>query len=523
MSELSIDDLARLIWFRGEVEPWTRRHRQRQIYRILRQWERRPSPHPGPMVLNCHRRLGKSFVLILYLWSRCLRRPGQIAKLIAPSVKQGRDFLEDIIRHIMAISPEETWPERSGDNWTFRNPNWPDGAMPSILQMRGVYDGGDSGRGPRANVIAVDECREIDNLRYLVENVLIQQFVAQESPLLILSSSVPKSAAHEFVSHYMSHAQQRKLYIECPGEANGRHKGNPDFTEEDKRIVLHDCLSEEDPAYQREVLCLVISDPESMVVREFPSARGRVVVDTPRPAVFDAYVGADFGWQDHNGVLFADFDFLRQKLCFRDEIFLNNITTGALAESCRAKEHDLWSLPGGRRAPFIDHHGNGWRYRSITRVGDHTLQQLQDLAQEHDYPIAPAEKWDRDAALSEFRHDLVAGRIEISPNCQHLIQQCEHGIWKQTRDGARRDFARDKILGHLDCLMAAVYLRRAVDWQSNPQRPEVPGIEQAPSHPLREPVMSSDAVRWQSVDNDLSEINWGSPRKLKRPRPCMHR
>jgi hypothetical protein len=465
----TLDDLLREAWYRGRLRRFTRPHRQRDFYDAIKGWKARNPSRFGPVLGNCHRRMGKSFCLTLIAWERCLAKPDHYAWFDTPDYENGRAYLRDLYGKIHAICPPDLRPQVAGRDLIFRNPAWGPGAPPSILR-HGAVRQPDSLRGARANTIILDECREMNDLPYIIRDVLAPQFLRQEDPLLVLSSSPPKSMAHPFVTEYIPAAMQRGAYFLAPAEARDGQPGNPDLSEADKEMLLEEYGGRESIAWRREMLCELVSDPEALVVPEFGPLRDRLVLRRERPAYFDAYVGIDFGWQDYNGVLYAYLDFLQRKLHVEAEVWLHNASTGQLAAAMKETERRIYGLEHRRRKDpgSTDDQGRHWRYRSIFRCGDHSMQQLYDLQFDHDLLVVEADKWDRDAALANLRDGIRREQVTFDPACTHVIHQLEHGMWKETLDGARRDFKRDNVLGHLDLLAALIYLYRKVSWTENP-------------------------------------------------------
>ena len=499
------------LWARGDLEHLVRRHKQLEIYNACHRWIREKPHKFGPIVINSHRKLGKSFFLDLFLWERCLRRPS-ICRFLAPSYKQGRQYLFDIHRQLERICPPYLRPAWSGDTLVFRNPYWQDDLARSTLELVGVKDGGDAARGPRANVIVCDEVREWGSLEYIITDVLIWQFIDQEEPLLILSTTPPDSMAHLFVVRYIPEAKTRGTYFLFPAETTNdfyqpwyskeplQAEGNRDFSKQDEEMLVEECHGKDTVSYKREALCKLISNPEGLLIPEFSPLKELIVKEMVRPRWFTAYVAIDFGWQDYNAVIFAYLDFLRRKLCCEDELWMHNTSTGLLAKRIREKEEELYGWMDGDPIGCRDEKGRKWRYRDIVRVGDHSKQQLCDLWFDHDVAVRETEKWDRDAALANFRFGFQNLAVEIHPRCVHLIEQCEHGSWKETLDGARKDFSRNSVLGHCDMVAAGVYLYRSVAWEDNP----IP----MPSHdPAKEFLYEEDPPTQRIVTRTL-DLDW---------------
>lgn len=506
LPEYPLELILEELWARGDLDYLVRDGQQRLLWDSLKRWTDEGRSY-GPHVVNTHRKWGKSFILALFCWARCLRSPNQLCRYLVPTFEQGKDYLFDIHHQLEALCPEILRPETSGENLIFRNPRWKDPAARSVLEMRGMKNP-DAARGPRAHVIVCDEVREWEDLEHAVKDVLVWQFADMEKPLLILSTTPPDSMAHPYVKKYIPQAIGLGTYYIFPLEDSDdrfrlwydeeprRATGNKTLSPELREAIERECGGKETATYKREALCKLLSNPESLIVPEFAAVKSRIVMDIPWPDHFYAYCGLDFGWQDHNGVLYALFDFKRQQLFVMGEIWAQNCTTGQIAEAMHKAEERLFLATLLGPGQNVDRQGRAWRYRDLIRVGDHSMQQIADLAFDHDLGIMPADKWDRDAALANMRLAIQSEKILISPRCLHLIEQLEHGIWRKTRDGQRKEFERTDALGHCDLIAALLYLWRKVD-------------------PLANPVPTRDRLRsGQFIAPDEDEANEGHPLRI---------
>lgn len=400
---------------------------------------------------------------------------------MTPELESGRSYLRDIFSMLYDFCPPGLHPKRVGDTLIFKNPtNWNGDNGYSMIEHRGWKNSqGESLRGGRANIIVVDEAREIANLRYFVENILAYQFDRQFLPLLVLSTTPPKSMAHEWASWYVPLAKKRGTYIICPAEDTDEAEGNDDFSEEDAEKILEITGEARDSiAWKREALCKLISDPKSLIIPEFRDVKDKIIFKREPPPYFNAYEGVDFGFQDHNGVVLGFIDFLKGQFHIQGEVWGANLSTGQLARAILELERRLWAAPGNARSRSMDADGQWWSYKSLLRVGDHEQQQLHDLALDHRLFIAPADKWDFDASLASLRHSIANEKITIDPDCVNLIHQAEHGTWKESADGERKTFTRSAVLGHCDLLAALNYCHRHLNWQANPYPPRQAGAEE---------------------------------------------
>jgi hypothetical protein len=417
------------------------------LYREVGTAVKRASGELTVFTANCHRRFGKSHLGLLLAIERCMRLPGQQVKFGAPTALQAANIARPILQDILLQCPPDLRPRKSRDEWSFTNPAWGEGKAPSVLKIVGMdVDQGDRLRGLAADMVVLDEAGLVSNLEYIVDSILLYQFVGRTEPLLLLLSTPPRTMAHPFIQRFIPRSMERGCYSRITVDENA------DFTAKDEQLVLQVCGERESVSWRREALCECIADDNALVVPEFQAAREGIVREMKRPACFQPYTVLDAGYEDYTGVLFAYLDFQHQLPVVEDEIWVNHTTTGRLAAMIREKEYQLW-------------HGNP---RRVRRYGDLTEQQRQDLLQEHRMAFSMVQKYDRESAIARYRTDIGMNRTAIHPRCKHYINQLANGIHKLRVDGSRGDIERNELLGHCDLLMAGIYLHRSIAWHENP-------------------------------------------------------
>jgi hypothetical protein len=120
------------------------------------------------------------------------------------------------------------------------------------------------------------------------------------------------------------------------------------------------------------------------------------------------------------------------------------------------------------------------------RISDTDARTIFELKREHGITFGAADKnhakhaQDAGAArrlpeakLYNLRNAFLNDQIELWPNSGPLESQLNAGRWNDQRT----DFERTDAHGHLDCVMALVYLWNGVSRNLNPNKPEfVPGM-----------------------------------------------
>ena len=437
----------RLLWLRGNLRHMTRPHGQRTLYDAAYRHMKRYPSRLEPLMWLCHRRMGKSFLLLLMCFERALKVPGAQVKYACATRSQVRDIVDPMIGYILSNMPGKVIFRREQHNLYFRMPEW-SMHIESRVQFIGLdYKQGDLLRGPACDLCAIDEARDIQVLKYVVKEVLTSQFIGRDNPLLIMASTPPESMEHPFVSHYCERGFARNTTYVIPASKNG------DWSEADEEMVVEELGGKDSLAYRREIECELIGDTSKLVIAEFAECESYVVKEgrIDPPEYYIPYVALDTGWIDHCGCLFAFVDFERQKLCIVGEIFEQYLTIGRLAE----KIHDM----------FRDLFSEKCRARSRW-VADCDLQQLETLRREHDCPFIPADRHDKEASLAAYRTSLLEARIEIEAfSCPQTIRQHRYGVYNKRRTG----FQRSETMGHLDLISAAVYLHKSANWREQPR------------------------------------------------------
>ncbi len=438
----------RKLWIEGSLRHLTRPHGQRRLYDGAVAHMKRYPKKVVPLIWLCHRRMGKSFLLLLMCFERAISQPGAQIKYACATRSQVRDIAEPMIGLILSHAPSKVIVRRDQHNIYVRLPGWSQHLESRITFVGLDYKQGDLLRGQACDLCCLDETRDISVLEYVVKQVLASQFVDRPFPLLLMASTPPESMEHPFISLYYEQAIRRGTAFVIPASQN------EDWTQDDDEMVMEELGGHDSMAYRREIECELISDTSRTVIPEWEQVQKHVVVTdaVERPEWYVPYISLDCGWRDHAGCLFAYMDFLRQKLVYVGEIFENYVTLGQLAGMIHEKSQELFSADNFRKSRWI---------------ADGNLLEINTLRQEHNCPFMPAEKWKKkkDQALASYRTSLVEGRVEMEGlSVPQSIRQHAYGIWNKHKTG----FERTETMGHLDLIAAAVYLHNQVAWRQNP-------------------------------------------------------
>jgi len=428
---------------------WKLHRTQREIYEAIKANSRKR------FVVNCSRRIGKSFLLATLSAEVAQAKPGAQVRYAAPTGVALREFILPIFQKIFSDCPKHLAPVYSSQDNKF---NFPNG---SGIKLAGTDKGhAESLRGPEADLCIVDEAAFVEcSLDYLVKDILQPQLIYSKSGKVIIASTPPKSPAHEFVT-YVSQADAQGNYIrktiwENPLLTKSRIL---EFADEAGCEIKDGEIVSQSTTWRREYLAEIVTDEKSAVIPEFnDKKRLEIVQESEFPRFAHRYVIIDTGFIDLTASLFCYHDFQRGKIVFQDEMVFERPTSELISRTGKDKEVELW----GDHAP-------------LARWGDGDLIVLQDMSSIHGYSITPVCKDNLEAQVNQLRLDVAQNRIEINPRCKNLIAHLQYAIW----DKQRRAFARSPGLGHFDFVAAAIYAVRHINRQLNPY-PVLEGISEA--------------------------------------------
>lgn len=451
----------RALWLKGCLKHMTRPHGQRWMYeqahREMARMRMKGRRELRPLVWLCHRRLGKSFLLLLLCIERAITQPGAQVKYACATRNQVIEIIEPMLGQILSEMPGAILHRARGNHIYFRRRDWSPHLESRITLVGLDYKNGDLLRGPACDFAALDEARDMSVLEYCMKNVLAPQFVGRPAPVVVMASTPPESMEHPYISVYYEEAKRRDTYEHAHSVETGTSMligadVNPDWTEDDEQLVRQQVGGPGSLSYEREILCRLKGDPSRLVIPEAQQLQSLFLSyePIPRPDFYVPYVGLDTGWKDHLGASFAFLDFRRQRLCYVGEVFHRYLTMGSAADMILEKYEDLF-----------DERNRG---RGVWRA-DAPLQMIETLKREYECPFMPADKSKKEASLASYRSDLTEGKILIEAHsCPHMVNQHLYGIWNKKR----KDFERSDTMGHLDLIKSNIYLHKGVKWRDNP-------------------------------------------------------
>jgi len=449
--------LRRSYWHQGDLSHQLREHGQRWVYEFITALER-DAPGPRPIVAETRRRLGKSYCALTIATERCLRLRGYRFLYGLPTKEDAKRIVVPNMARVLRACPPELYPRKVDLAWTFPNG--------SVIEVCGIDSDPDSGRGGGVYGACVDEAGYVSRLDYWIENVLGPQFLdvlkLGHDPIFFMFSTPPRSMSHPFIQKYVRDAKAHGRYLGVRGS------DDPDLTEREVRAIEQIVGPQDSVAWRREVEIEHITDRDEMVCPEFLDVKDEIVREFERPMFYYPQVFMDTGFEDYSHALYCTVDFEEQRLLVLGEMRVHYKGPGELSRLGLAREREVFD----HDAPHRDvlERTNPARYADATRL------ELAGFA-EHGWKFLPAEKHDRDATIAKLRTYMQQGKIWIDPSCTDLVFQLEHAVWKETPDGARRDWVRNEALGHCDGMAALAYAVRKAWWTKNPFPPDLKQTE----------------------------------------------
>lgn len=406
--------------------------------------------------LLCSRRLGKSYMLVCMALQQALRKPNSRILYLAPHAKDAANIVNDLASQILADCPKELRPEYKGQDKEFHFKN---GSIVRLKATNGEH--AQYLRGGAADLIILDECGMMDDLKHVVEDICTPMTLTTGGRIF-LATTPPRSPGHESATLFETLAGQNATVLYTILDAphltpEAKLKALSAAGEKPEHIadILAGKRKPSSTTARREYFCEFVTDAASAVVKEFDEQAQKEIVRTyNRPSHFDAYVAMDPGMKDRTGILFAYWDFTRAKLVIEDELLLSGPNTSKIAYEIQRKEEELW--PG--RQPFL---------RILDSSGDGGMRLIADLATMHGIIFSAARKEDAMGGVNLMRNDVQTRTLVVDPRCSGLIRQLKNATWNNRGS----DFVRGgegSLDGHYDLVSALRYLCRSIVRSRNP-------------------------------------------------------
>lgn len=429
------------LWRRGHLS-WLLDANQKQLYDLYYNTDHRVQ------TWLLARRSGKSYCLCVLAIETCLKKPGAIIKFLAPTRVQVNLIIRPLMRKILESCPDDIKPEYRAKDNIFYFPNG------SELQLSGT-DGGSAERlrGGDSDLAIVDEAGSCTDLKYCVKDILLPTTLITKGKIL-LASTPPEDAEHDFVDFIEEAEARGSIVVKTIDD-------NPRIEVQEKVKLIEELGGPNSESTLRELYCKMIKSKTNSVVPEFTDEKVPEIVKEPEnvPPFFDAYVSMDLGYKDWTVVLFAYYDFKRDKVVIQDEIvtYGTEMYLDKLGTQILLKEKQLWTNAI-----------TGELLKPRKRVSDHNLIAINEIKKATNYQIhfELASKESKHASINNLRMMVNGNKIEINPKCVTLIRHLKNAKWASTT--SKDTFARCPQGSHYDAVDACAYLVKAIDFKRNP-------------------------------------------------------
>lgn len=427
------------LWRRGNLF-WKCHAVQKEMYKTFYSAEPNTT-----LVWLLARQTGKSYALAILALECALRKPNSIIKFLTDTKIHMRNIIVPVFNEILESCPSDIRPEYLKADYVYSFPNG------SQIQLAGS-DGGNYERlrGQKSDLVLVDEAGFCSNLEDVVKSVLLPT-TTHTGGKIVLASTPSNDPDHDFIK-FIEEAELNKTLTKKT------IYDNPLLIAEQIERIIKEMGGVTSPKFQREYLCEIIRDEESVVFPEFTDDLiKQCVKEWPKPPFYDTYVGMDLGGKDLTAVIFLYYDYRADKVVVEDEIVIPG-RNFKLPDFCKAilqKERDLWTdiYTGEVRKPH--------------RVSDINYLITQEISRETAglLSFANANKYDNQLAINNLRVLLGNGKVIIHPRCVNLIRHLKNCKWKK---GKKDEFDRSPDDGHYDAVDAFKYAVKSINFKRNP-------------------------------------------------------
>ena len=423
------------------------------------------TPEDRIFYIECSRRLGKTYLLLVIAIIFCNSRPGLWVRYAGPTYRQLEDMIKPVFYNLWKYIAEPYRPKSTDRYFVFPN-------MSRI--SFGAADVPDSLRGSEADLIIIDEAGFVKNLKYLIDEILDPML--QGKPFMkegfhgkMLIGTTPAREA----DHYSN-----ELSIIKETEGNYIRRDiftRDDMPQEELQAIIKKHGGVNSPSFMREYRALRVIDETLTVVPEYHEFEERTIIEDfsdTRPDLYDSYTVGDIGFsRDLSAVLLGYYNYKEATLYILDEIVGYGIRSRDLClricekEKENQLENNLFVRSLETREVHIDAiNSYDFLEMNVPRSHDHHTQSTGYFSQVKTPPGAFI------ARIHKARQGLFEGRVKIYSRCKNLRGHLKAATW-----GAKHSLKRSEKYGHFDALMAFVYMVDAVNELKNPY-PEYYGV-----------------------------------------------
>jgi len=442
--------------------------------------------------LDVARQSGKDFIMST-IASETAYRHRDMCRIVyaAPTKDRVHRLLVPTLTQVFQDCPPDLLPkEMAAGTWLTNSKEltWPWGAK---IELIGVDLHPDWIRGPATFAIMFTECAFVENFDDIMKSVILPQLLTQPDGFVIYGSTPPTSPGHAWSTKYIPRAKQRGM---C---ATRTIDQCPRINKAQRDAAIKELGGPKSTQTRRELYVEHIVESTLAVIPEYADVRNEIFTEEGfenKPRYRDCWVSVDPGFNHATGALFGYIDFDKALVMIEGDFAVRYANSREVARLIFAREWQLWGIKPKKPREFTD---QAWKeeleqirsrfypnlreptqpvqsYRSgqlqsgtYRRVSDTESRLIADMSQEHGLVISPTEKDNLDLAVNALRLAIQRMRWRIHPRCVNLDMHLSQGTWNT----ARTKFAESGDGGHFDCIPAAVYLQRNIQYSRNPNPP----------------------------------------------------
>lgn len=377
------------------------------------------------------RQIGKTFFSVVYALEFLIKNPGKIVRVVAPTLKQCNDIVQDNLIPICRDAPPNLIiPKKSAYRWDLSN-----GSSLRLGALERAHV--DGNRGGNASLVIYEEAGFVsgDDFIYGVNSVLGPQLLRSNGKEIFVTSP----------SEEPDHPIHTQILPECKGLGTAFRftvYDSPSISSAQIEEAARRCGGTNTEAFKREYLAEIIRPNSLMVVPDFNELKH--VIDTPLPVRSKWTVTTDWGGvRDLTVSLLHTYDYLSDiHYIWREKHWPANTPTNIIIRDLKEWEAE---------------------YDISARWADVPGQTQVDILNVHDYQIMLPPKSDWTASVNQMAVMFTTDKVVINPACKFLIESLGAGMFNKTRT----DFERTQRLGHMDALACLMYAFRTQD-KENP-------------------------------------------------------
>jgi hypothetical protein len=432
-SSQDINKFKRWAWHQGWLK-YKLHKAQILIYDLIRGL---PTDSREALIL-CARRFGKSYLGCIMALEDALQNPDKQIAIVGPTHKQTKSIVTPLIKKITEDAPAGLITHKRGTStWEFANG--------SSIILGGFDTVLESLRGLDLYTVYLEESglapADPDEYYYLLYSVIFPTLMHSRGRIIHLTTP-PRILGHPLVIETMRKCKLAGTLYSFDIEKN------PLLSPEEIEKEVEMLGGRQSVTVRRELFCEIIRDESITVVTTFDKDLHVSDYEPSHPLVFA--VGGDLGYtSDLSVFVLAGYDHnIGKVLVTHEKVFLPQTPSSEIVRSL-----EEWFV----HKPTIIADIQGNTRIDMAALGLPTCEPVKDKFE---------------STVTFIRNAFYQNQLLIHPRCKLLIETCENGMFNRNKT----DFERSSTFGHLDAIMALVYLLRSVD-RTKDLRPRPSGME----------------------------------------------